>query len=172
MTGRISFLLNFTVFATLFLLSCQGPPQAVTADEDLARFVNPFVGTGAHGHTYPGAALPFGMVQLSPDTRLDGWDGCSGYHFTDTIIYGFSHTHLSGTGVSDYGDVLLMPFTGDPLFHNGADGQAGYSSAFDKSSESASPGYYQVLLKKYDIEAEADGHSAHGPAPIYLPRRR
>lgn len=154
MTGRISFLLNFTVFAALFLLSCQGPPQAVTADKDLARFVNPFVGTSAHGHTYPGAALPFGMVQLSPDTRLDGWDGCSGYHFTDTIVYGFSHTHLSGTGVSDYGDVLLMPFTGDPLFHNGADGQAGYASAFDKSSESASPGHYQVRLKKYDIEAE------------------
>ena len=75
-------------------------------------YVNPFIGTGGHGHTYPGASAPFGMIQLSPDSRLDGWDGCGGYHYTDSIIYGFSHTHLSGTGVSDYGDVLLMPTTG------------------------------------------------------------
>ena len=75
---------------------------------DLASYVNPFVGTGGHGHTYPGAVLPFGMVQLSPDTRLTGWDGCSGYHYSDSIVYGFSHTHLSGTGCSDYGDILLM----------------------------------------------------------------
>ena len=68
--------------------------------------IDPF---GGHGHTYPGATVPHGMVQLSPDTRLDGWDGCGGYHYTDNFIYGFTHTHLSGTGVSDYGDVLLMP---------------------------------------------------------------
>src|SRR5215212_10902678 len=71
--------------------------------------VNPFIGTGGHGHTYPGASMPFGMMQLSPDTRLEGWDGCSGYHYSDSIIYGFSHTHLSGTGCSDYGDIMLMP---------------------------------------------------------------
>src|ERR1051326_5190484 len=72
--------------------------------------VNPFIGTGEHGHTFPGATTPFGMVQLSPDTRVDGsWDGCSGYHYSDSVIYGFSHTHLSGTGCSDYGDVMLMP---------------------------------------------------------------
>ena len=74
-----------------------------------SEWVNPFIGTGGHGHTYPGATAPFGMVQLSPDTRLDGWDGCGGYHYSDSAIYGFSHTHLSGTGVSDYGDLLLMP---------------------------------------------------------------
>ena len=66
---------------------------------DPARHVDPFIGTGGHGHTYPGASVPFGMVQLSPDTRLTGWDGCSGYHFSDDVVYGFSHTHLSGTGV-------------------------------------------------------------------------
>ena len=71
--------------------------------------VNPFVGTDDHGHTYPGAVAPFGMVQLSPDTRIDGWDGCSGYHYTDSVIYGFSHTHLSGTGCLDYGDILFIP---------------------------------------------------------------
>src|SRR5690606_4236440 len=77
------------------------------------RYVNPLIGTGGHGHTYPGATLPFGMVQLSPDTRIDGsWDGCSGYHYSDSVIYGFSHTHLNGTGVSDYGDIMLMPVMG------------------------------------------------------------
>src|SRR5436190_1197832 len=77
--------------------------------------VNPFVGTGGHGHTFPGACVPNGLVQLSPDTRTDGmmdWDGCGGYHYSDSIIYGFSHTHLSGTGVADLCDVLLMPMSG------------------------------------------------------------
>src|ERR1044072_3597307 len=77
------------------------------------QYVNPMIGTGGHGHTFPGATVPFGMVQLSPDTRIDGsWDGCSGYHYSDSVIYGFSHTHLSGTGCSDYGDIVVMPFTG------------------------------------------------------------
>jgi putative alpha-1,2-mannosidase len=66
-----------------------------------AKLVNPFIGTGGHGHTYPGATMPHGMVQLSPDTRLEGWDGCGGYHYSDNYIYGFSHTHLSGTGIPD-----------------------------------------------------------------------
>ena len=77
-------------------------------------FVDPFIGTGGHGHTYPGASSPFGMIQLSPDTRPDGWDGCSGYHYSDSIIFGFSHTHLSGTGVPDYCDLLIMPQSGKP----------------------------------------------------------
>src|SRR5918993_3349948 len=84
------------------------------AQKDYTKLVNPFIGTGGHGHTYPGATLPFGMMQLSPDTRLTGWDGCSGYHHSDAVVYGFSHTHLSGTGVSDYGDILLMPTAGEP----------------------------------------------------------
>ena len=82
----------------------------VKAQNNYTQFVNPIIGTGGHGHTFPGATLPFAMVQLSPDTRIDGsWDGCSGYHYSDTIIYGFSHTHLSGTGCSDYGDIAFMP---------------------------------------------------------------
>ena len=83
--------------------------------QDLTKYVNPFIGTGGHGHTWPGATVPFGAVQLSPDTRNDGyndWDGCGGYHYSDSIIYGFSHTHLSGTGVADYCDILLLPGTG------------------------------------------------------------
>ena len=87
--------------------------------QNYSQYVNPFIGTGGHGHTYPGATVPFGMVQLSPDTRIDGsWDGCSGYHFDDSVIYGFSHTHLNGTGVSDYGDIMLMPTMGEPSFDN------------------------------------------------------
>ena len=88
------------------------------AQKDFTQYVDPFVGTGGHGHTFPGPTMPFGMVQLGPDTRLTGWDGCSGYHFTDTKVYGFSHTHLSGTGCSDYGDVLLMPTVGAPKFNH------------------------------------------------------
>jgi predicted alpha-1,2-mannosidase len=94
--------------------------------------VNPFIGTGGHGHTYPGAVAPFGMVQLSPDTRLEGWDGCSGYHYDDSVCYGFSHTHLSGTGVSDYGDLLIRPAL-EPL-------------AFSHANESAAPGHYAVTF--------------------------
>src|ERR1019366_7096069 len=105
-------------------------------------------------HTYPGAILPFGMVQLSPDTRLDGWDGCSGYYYTDSVIYGFSHTHLSGTGCSDFGDILLMPTVGDVVFNNGSDGKKGYSSPFSKKNEIAKPGYYKVKLDNGGIIAE------------------
>src|SRR5215216_6437938 len=90
-------------------------PLQAFAQRDLTRYVNPFIGTAGHGHTFPGAIVPFGMVQLSPDTRLSGWDGCSGYHYSDSGIYGFSHTHLSGTGISDYGDILLMPAVGQPF---------------------------------------------------------
>ena len=116
--------------------------------------VNPFIGTGGHGHTYPGPSLPFGMIQPGPDTRLTGWDGCSGYHYSDARIYGFSHTHLSGTGIPDYTDVLLMPGSGDIRFNNGADGRAGYSSAFRHDEEIAQPGYYAVTLRDPGIRAE------------------
>jgi predicted alpha-1,2-mannosidase len=123
---------------------------------DPAGLVDPFIGTGAHGHTFPGATLPFGMVQLSPDTRLEGWDGCSGYHFTDDVVYGFSHTHLSGTGISDYGDILFMPLTGEPHLDNGYETSPdqGYASRFDKASERAEPGWYAVHLADYDIDVE------------------
>jgi putative alpha-1,2-mannosidase len=117
--------------------------------KDYSQLVNPFIGTGGHGHTYPGAVVPFGMVQLSPDTRLTGWDGCSGYYYTDTVVYGFSHTHLSGTGIADYCDVLFMPTTGDPTFKN-----TDYRSGFTKKNELASPGYYRTKLNKYNIDVE------------------
>src|SRR5690606_25484115 len=114
------------------------------------KYVNPMIGTDGTGHTFPGATTPFGMVQLSPDTRIDGsWEGCSGYHFSDNKIYGFSHTHLNGTGVSDYGDIMLMPTMGaqdiTPEF---------YSSTFLKEKETASAGYYSVFLEEFQIQVE------------------
>lgn len=133
------------------------PAHAARSIHDPVDQVNPFIGTGGHGHTFPGATLPFGMVQLSPDTRLTGWDGCSGYHDSDRRVFGFSHTHLSGTGVSDYGDILVLPATGPIRWKSGyapADSATGYGSFFQKSNEKASPGYYAVTLDDYGVRAE------------------
>lgn len=137
------------------LFGCQDKNSPVTAkkDQPLITYVNTFIGTGGHGHTYPGASAPFGMMQLGPDTRLEGWDGCSGYHYSDSYIYGFSHTHLSGTGISDYGDVLLMP-TNRPILNNGANGEPGYRAHFSHENESAQPGYYKVHLDSTEIDVE------------------
>ncbi len=115
--------------------------------KDYTKLVNPFIGTGGHGHTYPGATSPFGFVQLSPDTRMADWDGSSGYHYSDSIIYGFSHTHLSGTGVPDYCDLLLQPTTGDYEWDNKK-----YASTFKHASEKAYAGFYSVHLDKYNVE--------------------
>ncbi|MCJ8211164.1 GH92 family glycosyl hydrolase [Mucilaginibacter sp. RS28] len=140
---------NYKLLPVLFLVCCAFSVLAQKKKKDYTPLVNPFIGTGGHGHTYPGAVVPFGMVQLSPDTRLEGWDGCSGYHATDSVVYGFSHTHLSGTGIPDYCDVLFMPTTGDPKFLN-----TEYSSPFKKKNEVASPGYYSTHLDKYNIDVE------------------
>jgi len=135
----------------LFFLATNLPAQN-------SQYVNPFTGTGGHGHTFPGATVPFGMVQLSPDTRIDGsWDGCSGYHYDDKVIYGFSHTHLSGTGCSDYGDVMLMPLQKDISFDPSV-----YSSKFSHGKESASPGYYSVWLEDESVKAELTSSTRTG----------
>ncbi len=131
----------------VFLLMCSLFANA-QKPINYAKLVNPFIGTGGHGHTYPGASMPFGMMQLSPDTRLEGWDGCSGYHYSDSIMYGFSHTHLSGTGIADYCDVLLMPFNGEVKWKNSE-----YASPFSHKNEKAHAGYYEVLLDKHNIHA-------------------
>jgi predicted alpha-1,2-mannosidase len=115
-----------------------------------SNYVNPFIGTGGHGHTFPGATVPFGMVQLSPDTRVDGsWDGCSGYHYSDSFIYGFSHTHLSGTGVSDYGDILLLPSV-NPISFNPEE----YKTKFSHTDEVAKANYYAVNLPDNGVKVE------------------
>src|SRR5215472_16120118 len=123
------------------------------AGEDLAQYVNVFCGTGGHGHCFPGATMPFGAVQLSPDTGFTDWDWCSGYHHDDSVLIGFSHTHLSGTGCGDLLDVLLVPRTGDVVLNRGEDldarkNPAGtYRSRFSHADEQAAPGYYSVLTE-------------------------
>ncbi|WP_345095316.1 GH92 family glycosyl hydrolase [Flavobacterium chungnamense] len=120
----------------------------VSFGQNFHKYVNPMIGTGGHGHTYPGATVPFGMVQLSPDTRIDGsWDGCSGYHYDDSVIYGFSHTHLNGTGCTDYGDIMLMPTMNESNFD-----PKEYGSKFSHSNEKANAGFYSVKLDKHNID--------------------
>ena len=145
--------LFFIISLLFFSCTRESKTTNTLSEKKLINYVNPFIGTGGHGHTYPGATMPFGMMQLSPDTRLDGWDGCSGYHYSDEYIYGFSHTHLSGTGVSDYGDILLMP-TNTINFNNGANGKKGYRAHFSHANEIAEPGYYKVKLDTTNIEVE------------------
>ena len=142
------------------LLLASGIGLFSCAEQDLPKeytdSVNVFIGTGGHAHTFPGATLPHGMVQLSPDTRLLGWDACSGYYYDDTSIMGFTHTHLSGTGIGDYGDILFMPVVGEkPLIAGTAENpDEGYRSRFSHEQESARPGYYQVLLQDDSINVE------------------
>lgn len=130
--------------------------ESSTTTTELLKYVNVRIGTGGHGHLYPGATVPFGMVQLSPDTYNFGWDWCSGYHDSDTSIMGFSHTHLSGTGVGDMLDFLVMPCTGAVKTSPGTREQPelGYRSRFSRDDEHAVPGYYSVLLKDYGVRAE------------------
>jgi len=139
---------------------------------DFTRWVNPFIGTGAHGHTFPGATMPFGMVQLSPDTRIDNWDGSSGYHYSDDIIYGFSHTHLSGTGIPDGCDILFMPTVGEPQFFakEGDKSVNGYASKFSHANEKAETGYYSVKLDDDGILAEMTATKRVGVHRYTFPR--
>ena len=138
------------------LIACSSGKVTNIENSEFLSYVDPFIGTDGHGHTFPGAAVPFGMVQLSPDTHLEGWDWCSGYHYTDSSIIGFSHTHLSGTGRSDLMDVLLMPTVGAVNVVPGTreNPDTGYRSRFSHQKESASPGYYKVKLLDYDIMVE------------------
>ncbi len=126
------------------------------AHEDLSRFVKIAIGTGGHGHNYPGATMPFGAVQLGPDTGTRDWDHCSGYHYKDDAILGFSHTHLSGTGCIDMLDFLVMPATDDFHFDPNAavDGPTSYRAKFSHADEIAIPGYYSVKLQGSKVHAE------------------
>ena len=160
------------VLSMLIMLSCliAGTESCTTPEEstgNLAGFVDPFIGTRGMGHTFPGACVPFGIVQLSPDTdtiphnidgvyQKDAYRYCSGYQYNDKTIVGFSHTHFSGTGHSDLGDILLMPATGEIRYNPGTaeEPEKGYRSTFSHSSEKASPGYYEVMLDRYGIKAQ------------------
>src|SRR5208337_258980 len=137
---------RYSLLALLVLGRMAVPAYGATDPVDLPL---PMVGTADHGHTYPGATVPFGMVQLSPDTPLQGWDGCSGYHYSDSQIVGFSHTHLSGTGCGCVGDVLLMPAVGEIEFD-----AKGHTSRFSHEQEHATPGDYRVFLDDPKVAVE------------------
>lgn len=132
-------------------------PGSDTHSRDYASYVNPMIGTGGHGHTFPGAVTPHGMIQPSPDTRIDGWDACSGYYIADSLINGFSQTHVSGTGCADYGDILIMPTVGPKVIDNQIDTLQNlpFASGFSHDSEIAEPGYYSVMLDRYGVRAES-----------------
>jgi predicted alpha-1,2-mannosidase len=152
------------VLAATVATSSLAPSSAMAAspaaNESAYAAVNPFIGTGGEGHTYPGATVPYGMVQLSPDTRIqsrkNGYGWAAGYRYDDSTIVGFSHTHFSGTGHSDLGDLLLMPTTGELKLERGNPDQplSGYTSRFSHASETAQPGYYAVTLDDYKVRAE------------------
>jgi predicted alpha-1,2-mannosidase len=146
MTMRIKQLLNVLLFATssLSLFSCG---NLIPERENYIQYVNPFIGGSATGHTFPGACRPFGLIQASPETNAIGWDYCSGYRFSDSLIWGFSQTHLNGTGCMDLGDILIQPVSGLRVRDD-------YKSTFDSASQKASPGYYAVHLNQPDVFAE------------------
>ena len=136
-------------FTLAFLLAVAAAPGKSVVDA-----ANPLIGTAEHGHVYPGATVPFGMVQLSPDTRDNGWGGSAGYHYSDSSILGFSHNHLTGTGCADLGNVLLMPTVGGLKLTPGAQPGEGYRAKFSHADEISRPGYYSVILTDSRIKAE------------------
>ena len=142
---------SFVLFCSLILFSCSPNEKD---ENELIHYVNTFVGTDGPGNTYPGAVYPFGMVQLSPDNGLPGWDRIAGYFWPDSTIAGFSHTHLTGTGAGDLYDLLLMPL--NSRFTESLTPKGDYRpySLFRHDQEEARPGYYKVLLESSDITAE------------------
>lgn len=148
--------ITYTLFIAFIAIFSACSTKTEQAETDYTAFVDPFIGTDGHGHTFPGAVVPHGMIQPSPDTRIDGWDACSGYHYSDSTINGFSQTHVSGTGCADYGDVLLMPTVGDQIINpqDLTSQTLPYASTFSHNKETAEPGYYSVWLDRYNVLAE------------------
>ena len=144
-----------------FIVSCDNTRNktllsSASGLKDLTQYVDPYIGTGDHGHVFMGANVPFGLVQLGPNNISQGWDWCSGYHISDSTIMGFSHLHLSGTGIGDLGDISFMPVIGDVKFGRGVpeDKESGMYSLFNRSTEKARPGYYAVRLDRHGINVE------------------
>lgn len=150
---RLSRKLSIAAFAGLLFFSCQ---KTTAPGIDYTDYVDPYIGTDYHGHVFLGANVPYGAVQLGPTNFVKGWDWCSGYHYSDSVMHGFSHTHLSGTGIGDLGDVLIMPYTGKLLTDAGRqeDISEGYASYYSHEFEKARPGYYQVDLLSHGISVE------------------
>ena len=146
-----------TLLSCLIVGSCGSNSNKISRQDRLTDFVDPFIGTAYHGHTYPGAAFPFGQVQLSPDNGTQGWDWCSGYHYSDSILAGFSHLHLSGTGIGDLADLSFLPVTVPVTFNkdeSNADFVKRYSGKYSHDDELAAPGYYSLKIKSNGVKAE------------------
>ena len=144
------------LLATLLMVGCKESKQQVVAELIPTDYVDPWIGTGGHGHVFLGASVPWGMVQLGPTSVTTGWDWCSGYHVSDSTVIGFSHTHLSGTGIGDLLDITVMPVTGEVTYArvNHDDPQSGLWSYSRRSVEQVEPGYYSTHLERYGIDVE------------------
>ena len=144
------------LLATLLMVGCKESKQQVVAELIPTDYVDPWIGTGGHGHVFLGASVPWGMVQLGPTSVTTGWDWCSGYHVSDSTVIGFSHTHLSGTGIGDLLDITVMPVTGEVTYARGNhdDPQSGLWSYSRRSVEQVEPGYYSTHLERYGIDVE------------------
>jgi len=158
------------------MIICQGigfscPAQLTDDTPRLTAFVDPYIGSGGHGHVFVGASVPFGAVQLGPENFYKGWDWCSGYQYGDSILIGFAHTHLSGTGIGDLGDVLIMPYTGPVKTDKGKETipGSGYASHYSHANEVVRPGYYAVRLDNYDIRVELTATERVGFHRYYFP---
>ena len=143
---------SFLFIILLFVVFQNGNARS----KDLAQYVDPYIGTGDHGHVFLGAHVPFGAVQVGPNNYVKGWDWCSGYHYSDSIVTGFSQMHLSGTGIGDLGDILMMPYTGKLMTSPGTVKAplSGWATTYTHKDEVVKPGYYSVNLKAYSIKAE------------------
>ncbi|RED47484.1 GH92 family glycosyl hydrolase [Seonamhaeicola aphaedonensis] len=162
MLGKLSIfkIQNYSLYLLLIsicicIIGCSKKPEKETYNGYI-QYVDPMIGTDAHAHTFPGATTPFGMVQLSPSNDLKGWDWNSGYHYTDSILKGFAHSHISGAGLTALGDFLLMPTVGSVKIKDGTeeDPDSGFRSRFSHDREEASAGYYSVILDDYDVKVE------------------
>ena len=146
-----------TTFCTLLLAGygCSSP-QVEDQPKDLTQYVDPYIGSGGHGHVFVGANVPYGLVQLGPASIPQEWDWTSGYHISDSTVIGFPHMHLSGTGIGDLFDITLMPVVGDVTYARGqeSDPQSGLWSYSDRSKEVVKPGYYATHLMRYDVDVE------------------
>ena len=145
----------YTLSLSIALCACSHSPES-TENESVCKYVDQRIGTGGHGHVFMGASVPFGMVQLGPTSIPQEWDWCSGYHESDSTIIGFSHTHLSGTGIGDLFDITVMPVVGDVTYARGdeSDQASGLWSYGDRQQENYAPGYYRIPLTRYGIDAE------------------
>ncbi len=166
--GKLTDLKVFPASRKADIIDCFDTPVSARA---LTSYVDPMIGAGGHGHVFVGASVPFGAVQAGPNNIPKGWDWCSGYHYSDSILIGFSQMHLSGTGIGDLGDVLIMPFTGPVRTDKGtqANPSFGYASRFSHSNETVRPGYYSVKLDDHDIGVELTASERVGFHRYYFP---